>query len=123
MNMFARFDENPAMTLWVIKETKRYGRTDARTDNVKTVYPLQTKFAGGITMFYYVNGTPNILRDFGWKVKGQPWPLELIYSHFLIRFNISSENNDFGFNSIQKINIQKNSHLNALGSKFDLDIK
>ena len=24
------------------------GRTDARTDNVKTVYPLQTKFAGGI---------------------------------------------------------------------------
>ena len=57
MNMFARFDENPAMTLRVIKETKCYGRTDGRmhgrthgrTDNVKTVYPLQTKFAGGIT--------------------------------------------------------------------------
>ena len=56
MNMFAWFDENPAMTLRVIKETKRYGRTDGRTDartdgctdNVKTVYPLQTKFAGGI---------------------------------------------------------------------------
>ena len=52
MNMFARFDENPAMTLRVIKETKRSirtdGRTDGRTDNVKTVYPLQTKFAGGI---------------------------------------------------------------------------
>ena len=48
MNMFARFDENPAMTLRVIKETKRYRRTDGRTDNVKTVYPLQTKFAGGI---------------------------------------------------------------------------
>ena len=48
MNMFARFDENPAMTLRVIKETKRYGRTDGCTDNVKTVYPLQTKFAGGI---------------------------------------------------------------------------
>ena len=32
MNMFARFDENPAMTLRVIKETKHYGRTDARTD-------------------------------------------------------------------------------------------
>ena len=31
MNMFARFDENPAMTLQDIKETKRYGRTDART--------------------------------------------------------------------------------------------
>ena len=27
MNMFARFDENPAMTLQVIKKTKRYGRT------------------------------------------------------------------------------------------------
>ena len=60
MNMFARFDENPAMTLQDIKETKRYGRregrmhartdarTDACTDNVKTVYPPQTKFAGGI---------------------------------------------------------------------------
>ena len=46
MNMFARFDENPAMTLQDIKETKRYGRTDARTDNVKTVNPPQTKFAG-----------------------------------------------------------------------------
>ena len=53
--MFARFDENPAMTLQDIKETKRYGRTDGRTDgrthtrtdNVKTVYPPQTKFAGG----------------------------------------------------------------------------
>ena len=53
MNMFARFDENPAMTLQDIKETKRYGRTHTRThtrtDNVKTVYPLQTKFVGGIT--------------------------------------------------------------------------
>ena len=65
MNMFARFDENPAMTLRVIKETKRYGRTDGRTDgrthgrtdghtdNVKTVYPLQTKFAGGINTKQY----------------------------------------------------------------------
>ena len=30
--MFARFNENPAMTLQDIKETKRYGQTDARTD-------------------------------------------------------------------------------------------
>ena len=43
--MFARFDENPAMTLQDIKETKRYGRRHAPTD-VKTVYPPQTKFAG-----------------------------------------------------------------------------
>ena len=32
MNMFARFDENPAMTLQDIKKTKRYGRTDAHMD-------------------------------------------------------------------------------------------
>ena len=32
MNMFARFNENPAMTLQDIKETKCYGRTDGRTD-------------------------------------------------------------------------------------------
>ena len=59
MNMFARFDENPAMTLRVIKETKRYGQTDGRThghtDNVKTVYPLQTKFAGGIKIVLSLN--------------------------------------------------------------------
>ena len=46
MNMFARFDENPATTLQDIKETKRYGRTHRRMDNMKTVYPPQTKFAG-----------------------------------------------------------------------------
>ena len=55
--MFARFDENPAMTLRVIKETKRYGRTDGQRENSIPpankvcggyVYPLQTKFAGGI---------------------------------------------------------------------------
>ena len=46
------------MTLQDIKETKRYGQTDAqtdgqthaRTDNVKTVYPPQTKFAGGVNI-------------------------------------------------------------------------
>ena len=47
MNMFASFDENPAMTLEDIKETKRYGLTDGCTYNVKTVYLPQTKFAGG----------------------------------------------------------------------------
>ena len=53
--MFARFDENQAMSFQDIKETKRYGRTDAhthaRTDNVKTVYPPKTKFAGGIKTY------------------------------------------------------------------------
>ena len=57
--MFARFDENPAMTLQVIKKTKRYGRTDgwthahtdARTDNVKTVYPTTNKVCGGYNQY------------------------------------------------------------------------
>ena len=63
MNMFARFDENPALTLQDIKETKRYGRTDARTDNVKTVYPPQTKFAGGIIRELSVNQHVQISPD------------------------------------------------------------
>ena len=32
INMFARFDEVPTMTLQDIKVTKRYGQTDRRTD-------------------------------------------------------------------------------------------
>ena len=36
-------------------------------------------------------------------LKGQPSPLELIYSHYLFRLNIPSDYNDFGFNSFQKI--------------------
>ena len=48
MNMFERFDENPAMTLQDIKEIKRYGCTHGRTDNEKTIYPPQTKFAGKV---------------------------------------------------------------------------
>ena len=52
MNIFARFDENPAMTLRVIKETKRYGRMDAHTDGWtdrqrENSIPTK-KFAGGI---------------------------------------------------------------------------
>ena len=42
--MFARFDENPAVTPENIKETKRYGRThgwtDARTDALTVGYVL-----------------------------------------------------------------------------------
>ena len=64
------------------------------------------------------------MSDLGWKGKGQPWPLKLINSHCLISFNTSSKSYHFGFNSIQKKKtFRKNSHLNALGSKFDLDIK
>ena len=55
-------------------------------------------------------------------LKGQS--LELIYSRCHIRLNISSENIEFGFNSFKKMNFsKKKSHLNELGSKFDLDTK
>ena len=47
MNVYARFDEIPFMTLKVIKKTKRNGRTDGRTDNVKTVYPPTNTVCGG----------------------------------------------------------------------------
>ena len=42
--MFARFDENPAMTLRVIKETKRYGRTHGQRENS---IPPTNKVCGG----------------------------------------------------------------------------
>ena len=64
--------------------------------------------------------------DLGWTVKGQPSPLELIYSHCLIRLNISSDYNDFGFYSFQKNHLfkkKKKSYLNALENKFDLAVK
>ena len=48
MNMFAMFDENPAMTLQDIKETKRYGRTDARTHGQReNSIPTTNKVCGG----------------------------------------------------------------------------
>ena len=47
MNVYARFDEISSITLKDIKKTKRYRRTDARTDNVKTVYPPTNTVCGG----------------------------------------------------------------------------
>ena len=44
MNMFARFDENPAMNLQDIKETKRYGRTHGQRENS---IPPTNKVCGG----------------------------------------------------------------------------
>ena len=44
MNNFARFDENPAMNLQDIKETKRYGRTDGQRENS---IPPTNKVCGG----------------------------------------------------------------------------
>ena len=47
MNMFARFDENPAKTLQVIKETKRYGRTHGRTNGIHTTNKVGGVGGGG----------------------------------------------------------------------------
>ena len=45
--MFARFDENPAMTLEDIKETKRYGGTHAHTGGRENSIPTTNKVCGG----------------------------------------------------------------------------
>ena len=62
MNMFARFGENPAMTLHNIKESKHYGRTDARTyAQRENSIPTTNKVCGGykktltLTLFTGVN--------------------------------------------------------------------
>ena len=66
------------------------------------------------------------MSDLGCKVKGQPWSLELIYNHYLIKFNISRENKEFGYktscfkklvqalcNSIKKSTFQNFPYFNA----------
>ena len=48
MNMFAGFDENPAMTLQNIKETKCHGWTHARTHGQREYsIPTTNKVCGG----------------------------------------------------------------------------
>ena len=56
MNIFVKFDENPATTLKLLRkqnvtdghtDARTDGRTDGRTDNVKTVYPTTNKVCGG----------------------------------------------------------------------------
>ena len=57
MNMFARFDENPAITLQEINETKRHGRThgwaDARTRTWATYTQHKQSLRGGIQVHFY----------------------------------------------------------------------
>ena len=57
MNVFAKFDEIPSMILEVIKETKRYGHTDGRSDNIKTVCGGYNK----ISFDFYDRYHPNYL--------------------------------------------------------------
>ena len=95
MDMFARFDENPAMTLQDIKETKRYGRTDTRThththactDNVKTVYSTTNKVCGGYNKNIIDHGREilvNIGENFNWLcVSLAGGPLILVFFIYL----------------------------------------
>ena len=54
--MFARFDENPTMTLQDIKETKGYGRTDTCTDGQhENSIPTTNKVCGGYNYNYMDN--------------------------------------------------------------------
>ena len=46
------------------KQSVTDGRTDARTDNVKTVYPLQKKFAGGINRLSFIGRSSEVIKKF-----------------------------------------------------------
>ena len=92
--MFARFDENPAMTLQVIKKKKTL-RTHARTDNVKTVYPTtnkvcggytppQTKFAGGIKIIFWQLKLLNVALRPKYECVARPGNASEFYFHFHI---------------------------------------
>ena len=70
MNMFARFNENPAMTLQDIKETKRYRRTDGRTDRRthgqrENSIPPTNKVCGGYNEIFHFKSITN---GDGWKI-------------------------------------------------------
>ena len=47
MNMFAGFDENPAMTLQDIKEIKHYGRTHGQREKQYTHHKQSMRGRGG----------------------------------------------------------------------------
>ena len=63
MNMFARFEENPAMTLRVIKETKRFGRTDGQRENSIPPTEKLSKFSqlSFRQKLFFLNKTPSCI--------------------------------------------------------------
>ena len=79
MNVFAKFDEFPSMILQNIKETKLYGRTVGRTDNVKTVYPPTNTVCGG---YKHIN---ELGETFSTEMKGRH--SFIIAAVFLININ------------------------------------
>ena len=62
--MFALFDENPAMTLQDIKETKRYGQTDRQThgqhENSKHTTNKVCRGINYINMMNLAKATPEL---------------------------------------------------------------
>ena len=96
-----------------------FGKPIIRSLQIKFEFNWPSGFWGNFVLMCWWDSK---MSDLGWKVKGQPWPLKLIYSHCLIRLNISSENN-LASTVFKKSTFLKKSHLNALGSKFDLDVK
>ena len=82
----------------------------AEFDIIRSLYmKFEFNWANGLwenyVLIYWLDSN---MSDLSWKVIGQPWPLELIYSHCLIRLNISSENNDQGFHNFQKNQLFRN---------------
>ena len=68
MNMFARFDENPAMTLQDIKETKRYGWTHRLTIG-RTTYKQYTHHKQSLRGYYNFSFYSQVGR---WERAGYP---------------------------------------------------
>ena len=64
MNKFARFDENPAMALQDIKETKRYGRMHGQHENS---IPTTNKVYGGCIKTEKFSCLPNKFK----RINGQ----------------------------------------------------
>ena len=88
MNMFARFDEIPAMTLQDIKETKRYRRTHGQCE--KSI-PSTNKVCGEYNQWKYqlkyrtvkpemtgrIIKQPDITRNGPQGLSGTTWPLPI----------------------------------------------
>ena len=79
MNMFERFDENPAMTLQDIKETKHYGRTHTRTNGQRE---------NSITILYWFRSLSTVLSPTeNSRIQGLFKAFEWFSSTFQGRFN------------------------------------
>ena len=86
--MFARFDENPAMTLRVIKETKRYGRTDGRTDGQReNSIPPTNKVCGGYNDVNVYSGLVSLYMYF--DIHSCETSLSTLWSHVLPRNHVT----------------------------------